>query len=41
MPLRRLTDARGFQQWWAVDHDGTLVEWKMDGDESDRDAARC
>ena len=31
MPLRRLTDQRGFQQWWAVDRDGTLVEWKMEG----------
>ena len=31
LPLTRLTDDRGYQQWWAVDTDGTLVQWKLDG----------
>ena len=32
LPLRQLTTAEGFTEWWAVDKDGTLSQWKLAGD---------
>jgi len=32
MPLRRIITEDGFQEWWAVDESGTLVRWKLEGD---------
>ncbi len=32
LPLRRITSEDGFDEWWAVDDDGALVRWKLEGD---------
>jgi peptide/nickel transport system permease protein len=32
MPLKRITTADGFQEWWAVRDDGALVRWKLEGE---------
>ncbi|MCS7259491.1 MAG: ABC transporter permease subunit [Anaerolineae bacterium] len=33
MPLTRITTPEGFQEWWAVEPDGTLIRWKLQGDD--------
>jgi ABC-type dipeptide/oligopeptide/nickel transport system permease component len=33
MPLTRITTPDGFQEWWAVEPDGTLIRWKLQGDD--------
>jgi peptide/nickel transport system permease protein len=33
MPLKRIVTARGFVEWWAVQKDGKLVRWKLEGDD--------
>ncbi len=33
MPLTRVVTPDGFQEWWAVEKDGTLVRWKMEGED--------
>ena len=33
MPLKRITTADGFQEWWAVRDDGALVRWKLVGED--------
>ncbi|MGQ9502371.1 MAG: ABC transporter permease subunit [Anaerolineae bacterium] len=33
MPLTRIVTPDGFQEWWAVEQDGTLIRWKMEGDD--------
>jgi ABC-type dipeptide/oligopeptide/nickel transport system permease component len=33
MPVRRITTDDGFKEWWAVDEDGTLVRWGLDGED--------
>jgi peptide/nickel transport system permease protein len=33
MPLKRITTADGFQEWWAVRDDGALVRWKLEGED--------
>ena len=33
MPLKRVTTEEGFEEWWAVKEDGTLIHWKVDGDD--------
>jgi ABC-type dipeptide/oligopeptide/nickel transport system permease component len=33
MPLMRITTPDGFQEWWAVEPDGTLIRWKLQGDD--------
>jgi peptide/nickel transport system permease protein len=33
MPLKRITTEEGFEEWWAVREDGSLVRWKVDGDD--------
>jgi peptide/nickel transport system permease protein len=32
MPLQRITTQDGFQEWWAVRPDGTLVRWELEGE---------
>ena len=32
MPLTRLTTDKGFEEWWAVQADGALLRWKLNGD---------
>ena len=32
MPLKRITTADGFEEWWAVRDDGALVRWKLEGE---------
>jgi ABC-type dipeptide/oligopeptide/nickel transport system permease component len=31
LPMRRITTADGFKEWWAEDEDGTLVRWQLEG----------
>ncbi len=33
MPLTRIATPDGFQEWWAVEPDGTLIRWKLQGDD--------
>jgi ABC-type dipeptide/oligopeptide/nickel transport system permease component len=33
LPVRRITTADGFKEWWAVDEDGTLVRWQLEGED--------
>ncbi|MGD8791490.1 MAG: ABC transporter permease subunit [Anaerolineae bacterium] len=33
MSLRRITTEDGFKEWWAVDEDGTLVRWQLEGED--------
>jgi peptide/nickel transport system permease protein len=33
MPLKRITTEEGFEEWWAVKEDGSLIRWKVDGDD--------
>jgi peptide/nickel transport system permease protein len=33
LPLREITTSEGFEEWWAVEKDGSLVQWKLDGDD--------
>jgi len=33
LPLKRITTADGFDEWWAVRDDGALVRWKLEGED--------
>lgn len=33
MPLKRIMTDEGFQEWWAVKEDGSLVRWKLEGED--------
>lgn len=33
IPLKRIVTEKGFVEWWAVKKDGTLVRWKLIGDD--------
>jgi ABC-type dipeptide/oligopeptide/nickel transport system permease component len=33
MSLRQITTEDGFKEWWAVDSEGTLVQWKLEGED--------
>ena len=33
LPVRRITTDDGFKEWWAVDEDGTLVRWQLEGED--------
>ncbi|MGC8879150.1 MAG: ABC transporter permease subunit [Anaerolineae bacterium] len=33
MPLTRVITPDGFQEWWAGEPDGTLIRWKLQGDD--------
>jgi ABC-type dipeptide/oligopeptide/nickel transport system permease component len=32
LPVKRIVTPDGFVEWWAVTDNGTLVQWKLDGD---------
>ncbi|HEX9115763.1 MAG TPA: hypothetical protein VGA61_06815, partial [Anaerolineae bacterium] len=32
LPLRQITTPDGFKEWWAVEKDGTLIQWRLEGD---------
>ncbi len=31
LPLKRITTRKGFHEWWAVDKDGSLIRWRLQG----------
>jgi len=33
LDLTRISSDKGFQEWWAVDEQGRLVRWKLEGDD--------
>jgi ABC-type dipeptide/oligopeptide/nickel transport system permease component len=33
LPIKRITTEDGFKEWWAVDEDGTLVRWQLEGED--------
>ncbi|MCP4719965.1 MAG: ABC transporter permease [Desulfobacteraceae bacterium] len=33
MPLKRITTKEGFEEWWAVKEDKSLLRWKVEGDD--------
>jgi ABC-type dipeptide/oligopeptide/nickel transport system permease component len=33
LQVREITTEEGFKEWWAVDEDGSLVRWKLEGDD--------
>lgn len=32
LPLEKRVTEEGFEEWWAVDSDGSLLQWRVDGD---------
>ena len=33
LPMKRITTADGFKEWWAEAEDGTLVRWQLEGED--------
>ena len=33
LPVKKISTEDGFKEWWAVDQDGTLVRWEMEGED--------
>jgi peptide/nickel transport system permease protein len=33
LPLEKITTEKGFEEWWAVKEDGTLIRWKLEGED--------
>jgi len=33
MPARQITSEDGFREWWAVEDDGSLIRWQMEGED--------
>jgi ABC-type dipeptide/oligopeptide/nickel transport system permease component len=33
MRVKQITTEDGYREWWAVDEDGTLIRWKMEGED--------
>lgn len=33
MPVKQITTEDGFREWWAVEEDGTLIRWDMEGED--------
>jgi peptide/nickel transport system permease protein len=33
MELTKITTPNGFEEWWAVNDDGNLIRWKMEGED--------
>ncbi|MGC9333169.1 MAG: ABC transporter permease subunit [Anaerolineae bacterium] len=33
LPMKWITTEDGFREWWAVDEDGTLVRWQLEGED--------
>jgi len=31
MPVRQITTEDGFKEWWAVEQDGSLIRWELEG----------
>jgi ABC-type dipeptide/oligopeptide/nickel transport system permease component len=32
LPVRQITTPNDFKEWWAVDKDGALIQWRLEGD---------
>jgi peptide/nickel transport system permease protein len=32
LPVRQITTPDGFKEWWAVEKDGTLIQWRLEGE---------
>jgi len=33
LPVKQITTEDGFKEWWAVEKDGTLIRWQMEGED--------
>ena len=33
LPLKKITTEKGFEEWWAVKEEGTLIRWKLEGED--------
>lgn len=33
LPVKQIMTADGFREWWAVEDDGTLIRWEMEGED--------
>jgi peptide/nickel transport system permease protein len=33
LPLEKITTEKGFEEWWAVKEEGTLIRWKLEGED--------
>lgn len=33
MPVKQVTTEDGFREWWAVQEDGSLIRWEMEGED--------
>jgi ABC-type dipeptide/oligopeptide/nickel transport system permease component len=33
LPTKRITSAEGFKEWWAEAEDGSLIRWKLEGED--------
>jgi peptide/nickel transport system permease protein len=33
MPVKQITTEDGFKEWWAVEENGTLIRWEMEGED--------
>jgi peptide/nickel transport system permease protein len=33
MPVKQITTEDGYREWWAVKEDGSLIRWKMEGED--------
>lgn len=33
MPVKQIITEDGFREWWAVEQDGTLIRWEMEGED--------
>lgn len=33
LPVKQIVTEDGFKEWWAVEEDGTLIRWKMEGED--------
>jgi peptide/nickel transport system permease protein len=33
LPLKKITTEKNFEEWWAVKDDGTLIRWKLEGED--------
>jgi len=33
LPMKRIMTKRGFQEWWALDKEGNMIRWELDGED--------
>ena len=33
LPVKKISTEDGFREWWAVDKDGTLIRWEVEGED--------